>query len=1100
MSSAGRARLRPRPHKLEGLVCLAIEDPDEHNEALAHLVSRRHHHLSKMQYLQPRLARDYMGASVKTRAIDLLSLPPVPPNVQLLDTLIQNTDLDDNVVLEVDRSWASQRDDVRFEDHLPGIHVYAMACGASNHQLFHDELLSPSTLASLQDVFEQSDWDLTDPKDLNCLKLQLEGWLVNAGASTSTLAETIAPLDGGCSFGFAFQLNQHLLCSMSPAKLDLKQLKIAGAMVVQGPERISTATKAAYKANTIQQTIMTLHYRDIRKATKWKPDTKQDAVHNSNNKHVTTPQLLKGLPSLSALPAPLAKILQSRPITSSAGPGFGHFFYKADPPLVKSTLTLHVTHAILGMADAEVALAAALEMAAAPAKTANNLEGFAAANAVKSFAPDMALEPVHMHVAADFDFANAALDGAVTHTVCCNVVPAAALADVTSRLTLHAVGFDNVRVTGEGVAGFDYDGKEIHVRWTAPFAAKGEERKITVTYRVETPVAGMHFNGPRHGDPSHGTFAVTDHETERARYWLPCVDLPAVRPRLSFALTVPEAYHAVANGDLVSESVADGRKTVNWALDFPCPSYLLCVAAGDFVTIDNRPAKLANGAIIPIKYYGTQKMPAADLFRGLDRTPEILEWLSAKLDFPLPWGKYYQVATPYSGGAMENISFVTWTDIAALDKIHARDRKFAIDGTDIHEAVHTWFGDVTVMRHFEHAWLKESWATYIPLVFQAEGYYAGRTDPPATFGCDHSRYNLFMCQERYIAETARYLRPIVCRRFDHSWSMFDGHLYPGGAARIHMLRGLLGDAIFWPAVSAYLHRYSGKTVETDDFRKVMEEFSGLNLTRFFDQWFYSKGYPKFKATYAFDADKHVAHVTLVQTQADAAKGIPLFAMDVPIEFTTEDGTVHRAIASFDGNNAKAIAAVHTGASSTKPARVEIDPNGFQLFAFDGQFNPGQPILLNVAKHSADVATRIRAFRTLLKDADLTTLRKVRAVALAEPSPWVRQEIVGAIKGYRHTPFVQLALDLIDAETNDMARTAMLGHVHLTHTLTLEFARAKLAAIADRSLDWTYLQAGALLRILATHARAKDFAFVADAALGKGLVAKFEYYHLVQADA
>ncbi len=88
----------------------------------------------------------------------------------------------------------------------------------------------------------------------------------------------------------------------------------------------------------------------------------------------------------------------------------------------------------------------------------------------------------------------------------------------------------------------------------------------------------------------------------------------------------------------------------------------------------------------------------------------------------------------------------------------------------------------------------------------------------------------------YIKETnSKYMRPIVTRVYDSSWAMFDRHTYPGGAWRLHMLRHLLGDESFWAGVRKYVKDYSGKTVETEDFRKYLEDASGLNLNKFFDQ-------------------------------------------------------------------------------------------------------------------------------------------------------------------------------------------------------------------------------------------------------------------------
>lgn len=70
-----------------------------------------------------------------------------------------------------------------------------------------------------------------------------------------------------------------------------------------------------------------------------------------------------------------------------------------------------------------------------------------------------------------------------------------------------------------------------------------------------------------------------------------------------------------------------------------------------------------------------------------------------------------------------------------------------------------------------------------------------------------------------------------------------------------MLRERLGSELFWTAVQDYVATYSKKVVETDDFRRVLEKHSGLNLNKFFDQFLYSPGYPKLKATFAYSAPK-----------------------------------------------------------------------------------------------------------------------------------------------------------------------------------------------------------------------------------------------------
>ncbi len=63
-------------------------------------------------------------------------------------------------------------------------------------------------------------------------------------------------------------------------------------------------------------------------------------------------------------------------------------------------------------------------------------------------------------------------------------------------------------------------------------------------------------------------------------------------------------------------------------------------------------------------------------------------------------------------------------------------------------------------------------------------------------------------------------------------------VYSKGSIVLHMLRQRLGDEAFFKGVREYVQRFKFREVETDDFRRVMEEVSGQSLERFFEQWVY----------------------------------------------------------------------------------------------------------------------------------------------------------------------------------------------------------------------------------------------------------------------
>src|SRR5690606_35309583 len=88
------------------------------------------------------------------------------------------------------------------------------------------------------------------------------------------------------------------------------------------------------------------------------------------------------------------------------------------------------------------------------------------------------------------------------------------------RIRFDAVDLLDLEVEGDGTdLDWAYDGRSIVVGWSEPFA-RGETRTVRLRYRVKDPVSGFFFSHPTPSDPAAPRFAVTDHETERARHWL----------------------------------------------------------------------------------------------------------------------------------------------------------------------------------------------------------------------------------------------------------------------------------------------------------------------------------------------------------------------------------------------------------------------------------------------------------------------------------------------------------------------------------------------------------------------------------------------------
>ncbi|RME21039.1 MAG: hypothetical protein D6798_19055, partial [Deltaproteobacteria bacterium] len=600
-------------------------------------------------------------------------------------------------------------------------------------------------------------------------------------------------------------------------------------------------------------------------------------------------------------------------------------------------------------------------------------KGFATRGAPAWYAPDLPLEPVHLDIRASVDLDARSLDGVVTTTL-------RATRDGARRVVFDGVDLLDVAVDGEGLT-WRYDGRRLTVVFDDP-AKTGEERSVTVRYRVQDPLTGLHFGGPTAVTPGAGRWAGTDHETERARYWLVCVDHPAVRPTVDLHLRAAEGMRILGPGALVDDVAHDdGTHTAHWRLDFPCPSYLLCFLVGDLVEADGGEH---DGR--PIAFFAPPPHTAADLTCSFSPTADMLRWITGRLGRPLPWPKYFQFAAPGIGGAMENISLVSWDDAWVVDEETRPELGWLVDLVNLHEMAHTWFGDSVVCRDFAHSWLKESWATYMESVWIEEHQ-----------GAEAMQAWLFEELRAYLSEAReRYKRPIVTRRFDSSWDLFDRHLYPGGAVRLHHLRTVVGDGPFWAGVSDYLARYSGGVVETDDFRRVMEQHGGRDLARFFDQWFRSPGYPCLKVDGTHDAERGLYTVRVEQTQEDEAAGVGLFDIPLCIAVQDADGTWHRLRLDLHDRSGAVTLPL-----AAPPRQLVVDPDSALPHDLDG-FDPGDDCLVASLTDCPFVRGRLRAAEAACRLGRRAPLAALATAFAAEPL-WMVRRLYAAFLGDARVP-------------------------------------------------------------------------------------------------
>jgi len=472
-------------------------------------------------------------------------------------------------------------------------------------------------------------------------------------------------------------------------------------------------------------------------------------------------------------------------------------------------------------------------------------------------------------------------------------------------LLLDAVAFEVESVTlaaGDAPLPFAYDGEALQV--TLGALSSGVVR---VRYRAR-PRRGLYFLAPDADAPTRPEQVWSQCQDEDARYWFPCHDSPDMRMTTELLVTAPSGWTVLSNGTLLERTrkTADAERW-HWQQTTAHPSYLVTLVAGTFSELD-----ATRDASLPVRFY-VDPGREAEGWRSLGRTADMIEHFSALTGVPYPWPKYDQVTVhDFTFGGMENTSVSTLTERCLLDERAALDA--TADDLVAHELAHQWFGDLVTCHDWSQAWLNEGFATFF------EHLDVERKD-----GRDAYLYNLKQHADAYFGEDdARYRRPVVCATWGAPIDLFDRHLYEKGGWVLHMLRSELGDPVFWAGVKEYLTRHRGRSVETRDLQRAMEDASGRSLGGFFKQWILQAGHPELELDARFDAEEPMLHVTLRQTQAvDAVT--PCFALPVTVSVMHASGEEQRHSLVLD-DRSRTFALPCEAA----PRWVSVDPDGALL--------------------------------------------------------------------------------------------------------------------------------------------------------------------------
>lgn len=462
---------------------------------------------------------------------------------------------------------------------------------------------------------------------------------------------------------------------------------------------------------------------------------------------------------------------------------------------------------------------------------------------------------LHTKLDIGFDLTAQTVSGSVTITAESRI---AGLSQFVAYLDPNG-GQMSVSSVGGNVAGstsFTHVGDKVTVTLDAAY---NTGQQFTVTFNYGGKPAGGGPTWGSHGSPSVPIMA-TNSEPFYARYWWVGKDVLNDKCTFDIWVTVPNTHVVASNGILRGvDTMAGGKLRYHWEETYPMAAYLLSLAIADYQTYSKTYSHL--GDTMPMSFYMLPEHNTST-WQGYCDTYVTMTQVFSDLygQYPFIAEKGGMAETPTMPWYMEHQTLPSMPDFSTL-------------WINAHELSHQWWGDNVTCETWNDVWLNEGFASFSECAWEENKPGGGKS--------------------AYWSQLNNYNRPSnpdamvwVTNVNDDNVIFDDNAVYNKGAWVVHMLRHVMGDAEFYPALADYRAAYQGGSATTAEFIASMSASFGHDLTWFTNQWVMTAGSPDYQWNYSSAVIDGQRYLKLAVWQTQNTRGYGLFTMPIDIRVVT----------------------------------------------------------------------------------------------------------------------------------------------------------------------------------------------------------------------
>jgi len=437
-----------------------------------------------------------------------------------------------------------------------------------------------------------------------------------------------------------------------------------------------------------------------------------------------------------------------------------------------------------------------------------------------------------------------------------------------NRFTLEladAVRVDSVWLNGSH-ASFSRDEDLLHVL-SPDVLPIGELCSVTVFYAATNFKGSGFFSAVSNGSDATWDIPVTWSLSEpfNAKSWFPCKQhLPDKADSAYIFVTVPQNLKAGAPGVLSAITPMLGEKVrYEWKTRYPVAFYLLSFSVADYqdYTIFTHPKGVEKP--VPVQNYIYNRDGYLEKNKAkIDTTASLIN-LYSELFVPYPFAneKYGHCVAPMGGG-MEHQTMTTLLEFDFL--------------LVAHELAHQWFGNLVTCASFQDIWINEGFAAYTEYLTLERM-------------ASQKRALSWLREAHGIASWSQRGSVFVPAKSAYdNWRIFSASLtYKKGALLVHNIRRIVNDdQKFFDVLRGFLRKYSFSVATAMDFKKYLEEQTGIDFTLFFNQWYFGEGFPIFDVSWK----KNNGNIEILIEHTGSSSTNPSFIVDLDVRIVKADGS------------------------------------------------------------------------------------------------------------------------------------------------------------------------------------------------------------------